>query len=87
MIQGGEGIRTSGVAVQGGTFDVEVGPNDTSVEVNAGGNTGVTTHDVGSGKSVSIPVPNVPAGTLIYISVGKGSRMRLIVIEVIAPTP
>ncbi len=73
--------------MQGGSFDVEVGPNDTSVEVNAGGTGSVSTHEVGSGKSVSIPVPNVPAGTLLYISVGKGSRTRIIVIEVIAPTP
>lgn len=87
MIQDGEGVRTSGVAVQGGSFNVEVGPNDTSVEVNAGGTGDISSHEVGSGKSVTIPVPNVPSGTLLFISVGKGSRMRLITIEVIAPPP
>ena len=87
MIQGGEGIRTSGTAVQGGTFNVDVGPNDTSVEVSIGGTGESSSHDVSSGKSASIPVPPVPGGTLLFITVGKGLRARIIVIEVIAPTP
>ena len=87
MTQGGEGIRASGVAVQGGSVDVQVGPNDSTVEVSVGGDSESTSHEVGPDKGTTVPVPPVPAGTLIYISVGRGLRRRLIVLEVIAPTP
>lgn len=87
MIQGGEGIRTSGAAVQGGTIEVSVDTGGSSVEVNPGGSGEVTSHEIGDDGTVSIPVPNVPPGTLLYISVGKGPRMQIVVVEVIAPPP
>lgn len=87
MSQGGEGIRTSGVAVQGGAFNVEVGPNDSTVEVSASGSSTSTSHDVEPNKTASIPVPAVPAGTVLMVTVGKGARARTVIIEVIAPTP
>lgn len=87
MTQDGEGLRATGVAVQGGSVDVQVGPNDSTVEVSVGGSSNSDSHPVDPGKSVTIPVPPVPQGTLLYISVGKGLRRRLIVLEVIAPTP
>jgi hypothetical protein len=87
MIQAGEGIRADGIAVQGGSVQVQVGPNDSTVEVSVGGSSDSTSHDVSPGKGVTIPVPPVPQGTILYISVGKGLRRRLIVLEVIAPTP
>lgn len=86
MRQGG-GVRTTGVAVQGGTVTVNVGPNDSSVEVSSAGSSDTTTHDVEPNKDAAIPVPNVPPGTILMITVGKGLRARVIEVEVIAPSP
>jgi hypothetical protein len=73
--------------VQGGTVTVNVGPNDTSVEVSAAGSSNTTTHDVEPNKDATIPVPNVPPGTIVFITVGKGLRARVLAVEVIALSP
>ena len=86
MIQGG-GTRTTGTAVQGGTVTVNVGPNDSSVEVSVAGSDDTTSHDVEPNKDASIPVPNVAPGTLLVITVGKGLRARVLLVEVIALSP
>lgn len=85
--QGGEGIRAPTPVVQGGTIEVDVGPNDSTVEVSAGSSSETTSHPVNPGKKAEIPVPSVPGGTILWISVGKGLRRRTILVEVIAPTP
>lgn len=85
MLQGGEGVKAPGVATQGGSIDVSVGPNDDSVEVHAGGQG--QTHQVPPGKKVTVPVPPVPPGTVLTITVGKGLRTRILYVEVIAPSP
>lgn len=82
--QGGEGVRAVTPVAQGGTIEVDVGPNDTTVEVSTGNLPGTTVHRVASGKRASIPVPNVPGGTILSVSVGKGARARVVLIEVIA---
>ncbi len=82
--QGGEGVRAVSPVVQGGTIEVDVGPNDTSVEVSTGSLPGTTVHKVTPGKRASIPVPNVPGGTILSVSVGQGARARVVLIEVIA---
>ncbi len=83
----GEGVRSTTTAPQGGTVTVNVGPNDASVEVSSAGSSDTTTHDVEPNKDASIPVPNVPPGTFLFITVGKGLRARVIVVQVIAPSP
>jgi len=87
MTPQGEGIRAPTPVVQGGSIDVDVGPNDSSVEVSAGSSGNTTSHDVSPGKQAHIPVPSVPGGTILTITVGRGLRARIILVEVIAPTP
>jgi hypothetical protein len=81
MQNGGEGMRS---VQQGGTISVDVGPYDTSVDVKIAGSSDSSTFEVEPGKGVTIPVPPVPGGTLLFVTVGKGLRARVIVIEVIS---
>ena len=83
MQAGGEGIRGPQVVLQGGSIVVEVGPNDTTVEVDAGTKP-VTSHPVQPGKTATIPVPPVTPGTILAVTVGKGLRARMILVEVVA---
>lgn len=82
--QGGDGVRATSPVVQGGTIEVEVGPNDTTVEVSSGTQAGTKVYTVTPGKTVSIPVPPVPGGTIVSVSVGTGARARVVLVEVIA---
>ncbi|MCC7064565.1 MAG: hypothetical protein IT456_17255 [Planctomycetes bacterium] len=85
MIQGGnEGLRGSSVVVQGGSVNVDVGPNDTSVEISQVGGGPVTTIPVTPGKETSVPIPNVPGGAVLYVRVGRGNRARIMVVEVVS---
>lgn len=85
--QQGEGVRSPSTVTAGGTITVDVGPNDDTVEV-TNGSTGTTkNNEVAPGKTASIPIPNVPGGTILYISVGKGPRARSIIVEVISSSP
>ncbi len=81
MQNAGEGVRS---VQQGGTISVNVGPNDTSVDVKVAGSSDSSTFDVDPGKNVNIPVPPVPGGTLLFVTVGKGLRARIIVVEVVS---
>jgi hypothetical protein len=83
----GEGLRAPLTVEQGGSFTVEVGPNDSTVEIVLGSGGKIISYSVTPGKEVTLPVPSVPAGTIIFISVGKGERRRKHVIEVSAPAP
>ncbi len=85
-MQGGAGISAPGAAAPGGSVNVRVGTNDGSVESNSGGS-GTQSHEVPPSKSVPLPIPVVPPGTMIAVSVGKGLRQRVILIEVISPGP
>jgi hypothetical protein len=84
---GGEGVRGPSVVVQGATFSIEIGPNDSTVEVSStmGGKT--YTFPVVPGKQADLPVPPVPAGTTLIVTVGRGSRRRVHAMEVVALSP
>ncbi|MFY9345087.1 MAG: hypothetical protein WAT39_21530 [Planctomycetota bacterium] len=81
--QAGGAIRGPAAVVQGGTIDVDVASGDASVQVSSA--SGTTSHPVPPGGRVSIPVPPVPAGTLLFVMVGRGRRMSVILIEVLSP--
>lgn len=81
----GDGIRTTLAVAQGGTIQVEVGANDTTIDVKDGNPMHSLTYKVEPGKTVTIPVPPVPGGTVLTISVGRGPRARTVLVEVIAP--
>lgn len=85
--QNGEGLRTTSTASPGGTVEVDVGPNDSTVEVSDGSPTGKTSHRVAPGKRATIPIPNAPGGTILTVTVGTGVRARGIYVEVITPGP
>lgn len=86
MIPQGDGaLRVNGPAMQGGSIRVDVGSNVDSVEVSAGSAAETSRHDVEPGKTNEIPVPPVPAGTVLWISVGKGLNRRVVLVEVLAP--
>ena len=82
MRQGHPGIRGPSTAHSGGTVEVQVGYNDPSVEVSLGGSE-TTSYPVGPDKKATIPVPPVPPGTVLYVSVGTGLRRRVLLIEVV----
>lgn len=72
------------VVVQGGTITVDIGANDATIEIKDGTPGNSKTVDVTPGKQASIPVPPVPGGTVLTISIGKGARARTILVEVIS---
>jgi hypothetical protein len=83
-VQNGEGIRGPTTVAQGGAVHVDVGPNDSTVEVSVFGSGSTTSHEVQPGKGAEVPVPAVPPGTILQVTVGRGQRMRIILVEVIA---
>ena len=83
--QGGDGIRGPTYVTPGGTIDVEIGPNESTVELNFDNET--VSFPVSPGKTASIPVPSVPPGTVIGVTVGKGLRQRIILVEVVSTSP
>jgi hypothetical protein len=83
--QGGGALRVTGPAIQGGTIHVEVGSNVDSIEVSAGSASETIRHEVTPGKINEIPVPPVPGGTVLWISVGKGLNRKVVLVEVLAP--
>jgi len=87
MMQNGEGIRVPMVVTSGSTITVNVGPNDTTVEINIAGTDKTQVVDVPPNKDASVQVPAVPPGTLIFITVGKGLRARVLLVEVVALAP
>lgn len=84
MTQDGEGIRTTATAVAGGQITVNVGPNDTTVEISIAGSDKVDSLPVPPNKDAVVTVPLVPPGSFVLITVGKGLRKRVILVEVIA---
>ena len=72
---------------QGGSVTITVGPNDTVIEIKDSATGETSSIPVTPGKSVTIPVPNVPGGTYVSFRVGDGKRNRIVTVEVIAPSP
>ncbi|HEB53115.1 MAG TPA: hypothetical protein ENI87_07675 [bacterium] len=83
----GEGIRTGSLVLQGGTMKVEVGPNHDHVTVSAGVAGETFDYDVPPDKIATIPVPPVPPGTVLKVTVGRGARRRVIYVEVVSQSP
>jgi hypothetical protein len=79
------GLRGSATAASGGTITVQVGTSDSTVEVSAAGSANVQSHDVGPDRTATFPVPRVPPGTILFVTVGRGLRIRVIAIEVVDP--
>jgi hypothetical protein len=83
LSSGGDGLQVPPIVVAGGTIEVDVATNDPSVEISDGASS--SSHPVGPGKRVTIPVPPVPPGTVLAVVVGRGLRARVRLVEVIAP--
>lgn len=81
-MQGQPGLRGPSVGTAGGTVDIEVGANDGAVDVSLGG-TRTGSYPVDPSGKATIPLPSVPPGTLVFVSVGRGARRRVILIEVV----
>ena len=48
--------------------------------------TGETTHHgVGPSKVASVPIPPLPPGSVLHITVGWGARTRTVTVEIVAP--
>ena len=82
-MQGSGGIRGPQVVVQGGTMTIDVATGDKQVCVSQPGSGRIEQHSVAANGSVTFPVPNVPAGTILMISVGRGLRARVLLVEVL----
>ena len=66
---------------------MNVGPNDSTINV-VNNTTGDTTKsDVSPGKDTQVQIPNVPDGTIIYIEIGRGMNRKIITVLVIALGP
>lgn len=81
------GLQCSGVATPGGTIVVEVASNDRQIDVLNPATGEITHHDVPPGKSVTVPIPPVPPGSVLLVRAGRGRRASWLVIEVVAPSP
>lgn len=77
-------MRAAASVALGGVISVDVGSNAASVQVSDGG-PATSSHPVPPSKRVDIPVPAVPPGTVLMISVGRGLRRQVLLVEVIAP--
>lgn len=82
--QGDQGIKAPATAEAGGTIEVSVGPNDTTIEVSMGGADDVKTYDIPSSKTVTISIPNAP-GYVVSLAVGKGLAKKIVYVEIVAP--
>jgi hypothetical protein len=85
--QGGGGLRGPITAPSGGTITVDVGSNDATIEVTDASTGATTSHPVAPGKTTAIPVPALPAGSVILVSVGKGPNTEVIAIEIVERRP
>lgn len=84
---GGNGLRGPNSVLAGGTIKIDVGTNDATVEVSISGGGATTSYIVPPGKELTIQVPNLPQGTFIFISIGKGSDTKFIAVEVVSTPP
>jgi hypothetical protein len=83
--QGPGGVTGPSSAPQGGSATVKVETGDASVTVKS--TAGSTTQPVPPGGSVTVPVPEVPPSSVLFVVTGKGNRRAVHLIEVIAPGP
>ena len=86
-MQQGEGIRVTAAATPGGSITVNVGTADDVVEIAVAGSEDSDSFDVPGDKDTQLPVPAVPAGTILVVRVGRGLRMRRFLVTIVAPSP
>jgi len=84
-VQGGEELKGPSTAPAGGTIEIQVGPNETTVWVSSGVGD-LTGYTVPPSKKVTIPVPPTP-GEPLLVTVGRGLDKRSIIITIVAPSP
>ncbi|MCA8978067.1 MAG: hypothetical protein KDC98_25295 [Planctomycetes bacterium] len=84
--QGG-GLRGPQTATPGGSITVNVGPNDSSIQVTDPTTQNTTTHKVEPGKDTTIPMPNAPGGTMVRVQIGKGLNAQFLVVELQSTGP
>lgn len=77
-------MRGTIVVPVGGTVNVDVGVNETDVELTEVGGGFSSTATVEPGKTASLPIPGVPGGAVLILKLGKGPRARMMVIEVVS---
>lgn len=82
MCQGDPGIRGPGAAAPGGTIDVEVGGNEPFIDVSLGGGS-IGRYPVDPNGKATIPLPQVPAGTVVFVSAGRGLRRAILLVEIV----
>lgn len=76
-------LRGPSTVSSGGSIQVEVASGDKSVYVGQGGQGDRTQVPVPPDRKVTIPVPPVPPGTVIVISVGTGLNSQVLLVEVV----
>ena len=81
--QGPGGLRS---AVSGGQITVDVGPNDQQITITSTSGETLTVK-VAPGKTTSIPVPNVPSGSILTVRIGTGRNSRVVLVEIIGTGP
>ena len=86
-MQGGNGIRISGTATPGGSITINVGPSDDTVEIGIAGDSQATSHLIPGNKDTSVPIPNAPPGTIIVVRIGRGKRLRRMLVTIVSPAP
>lgn len=79
-----QAIRAPSTATPGSSIAVNVASNDLTIEVVNPVTGQSTTHPVAPGKDTSIPLPDVPGGTILSLVLGKGTRAHVVLIEVIS---
>lgn len=75
-------LRVTGTPTAGGSVRVEVACNETTVEIGVVGARDVRTVTVGPDGIAEVPIPDVPSGTTLVLSVGRGARRHLVVLTV-----
>lgn len=75
-------VRSAGTAAAGGSITIDVAGNDATVEITAPGQ-GTRSHRVPPNRRVVVPVPNVPPGSVLLVSVGHGLRGQGVLVEVV----
>jgi len=80
----GDGVRGTIVVPAGGVVSVDVGVNESEVELTEVGGGFSSKATVEPGKTANIPIPGVQGGSVLILKLGKGPRARMMVIEVIS---
>lgn len=76
------GLRAPAAVPSGGTIPVDVGTPGGILDVHAPGGP-VARVPVKPGRTARIPVPPVPPGTVLLLTVGTGANRRIVLVEVV----